>query len=76
MSGALPQQITTEVLGDQQYVAVAGPSFANEIIQKLPTTVSSAGTSNDAVHTVQALLQHPYFVIEELGKIKIKNWIY
>ena len=68
-SGVLPQQIVKEVLGPKPYVAVAGPSFAHEIVQKLPTTVSAAGTSADAVHTVQSLLQRPYFVIEELGTV-------
>ncbi len=68
-TGALPHQIVTEVLGECEYVAVMGPSFASEIEAKVPTTVSIAGESDQAVDTVTKLLTRPYFILEKLGTV-------
>lgn len=65
----LPHQIVAEVLGERSYVAVAGASFASEIVSKMPTAVSIAGTETEAVGIVKALLTRPFFILEELGTI-------
>lgn len=68
-TGYLPHQIVADVLGEHPYVSVAGPSFASEIVNRVPTAVSMAGTEPEATGVVRALLERPYFVLEELGTI-------
>ncbi len=68
-SGLLPHQIVADVLGRSQYVAVSGPSFAHEILKKMPTSVSIAGNDQNSVVQIASLLRRPYFILEELGTV-------
>lgn len=69
-SGQLPHQIVAEVLGERAYVSVAGPSFASEVLAKVPTTVSISGTDPEAVGVVRLLLEQSFFQLEELGTLQ------
>ena len=55
-------QIVASTLGtDVRYVVLSGPSHAEEVIQRMPTTVVCASTDAEAVLTVQELLSTPSF---------------
>jgi glycerol-3-phosphate dehydrogenase (NAD(P)+) len=55
-------EIFTQELGDRARVAVlSGPSFAAELARQLPTAVSVASSTADAVERVQAEFRAPYF---------------
>lgn len=64
-SGLLPFQIYAEVVGRGRYHTLSGPSFASEIVAKVPTVVDIAGLLGTAdVGHIESLLETPYFKIE------------
>lgn len=58
----LPYQIVKEVLGDVEYFALMGPSFAEEVEGKMPTLVN-LGFKNDNARAkeIKKLFQTDYF---------------
>lgn len=60
----LPHEIVDELFSPQQYGALVGPSFAAEIVAKQPTGVS-LGLKHDDMREIRAMLETPFFFIEE-----------
>jgi len=54
-------EVVEEVLGDVTYVALSGPSHAEEVAKKLPTTVCASSTNLEAAKTVQSIFNNDYF---------------
>lgn len=83
-SGALLQEVATEVLGDKASLAVlSGPTFAKEMVKGLPTAISIASNDNQYAEEIAGLLHcerkfrvytNPDFVAVQLGGA-IKNVI-
>ncbi len=56
-------QVIAEVLGpgaEGRTVVFSGPSFANELLRRLPTAVVAAAHSEESAQRVQQLFQNPY----------------
>lgn len=60
----LPYQIVQDVLGNVQYLALMGPSFAAEVTQKMPTLVNLGYRDLQAAQQVKKLIQTDYFRIK------------
>jgi glycerol-3-phosphate dehydrogenase (NAD(P)+) len=63
-SGLLLPEVVIEVLGLQHRPligALSGPSHAEEVIQKLPTSVVSSAYDPALMHKIQELFNTPYF---------------
>jgi len=56
-----PSEIIREVLGRVPVAVLSGPSHAEEVSRKLPTSVSIASTSDDLAVAVQHVLTIEYF---------------
>ncbi len=54
-------EIVKEILPDNKYAVLSGPSHAEEVAIGLPTTVVSASKSRDVAEAVQDLFITPYF---------------
>lgn len=54
-------EIFKELAPDARYVVLSGPSFALEVVQRLPTAVTIASESKESVSEIQHLLSTPYF---------------
>ncbi|MCK5834773.1 MAG: NAD(P)H-dependent glycerol-3-phosphate dehydrogenase [Lentisphaeria bacterium] len=54
-------EVVEEVLGDVTYVALSGPSHAEEVAKKLPTTVCASSTDLEAAKVVQSIFNNDYF---------------
>ncbi len=65
-----PYQIASEIFGIRPYACVAGPSFASEVKDRVPTIVTVAGTDSVAVDRAKEIFARPYFVLEELGTVR------
>jgi glycerol-3-phosphate dehydrogenase (NAD(P)+) len=53
--------IEQEIAGRARVVVLSGPSFAAELAREMPTAVSVASSSAEAVEDVQAEFRAPYF---------------
>lgn len=56
-------EVIAEVLGptiEEKIVAFSGPSFANELLRRLPTAVVAAASAPESAAEVQRLFQTPY----------------
>lgn len=51
------------------YVALSGPSIANEFARKRPTAVVIAGTNHSCLHKAAGALANPYFRVETSGDL-------
>ncbi len=54
-------EIVEEVLGEVRYVSLSGPSHAEEVARKLPTTVAASSTDLEAAEFTQELFNNDYF---------------
>ncbi|MBI2021546.1 hypothetical protein HYS93_01535 [Candidatus Daviesbacteria bacterium] len=61
----LPFQIFKKELNYKNYYTLAGPSFAQEIMEKNPTLVSLGHNSSKYVYQIKKLVQTNYFRIKE-----------
>ena len=58
----LMSQVVKDVfpeIDDKNYVALLGPSFANEVAQKIPTTIVSASKNHHLAQFVQKVFMNP-----------------
>ena len=62
-TGQRLSEVFEEVLqiGSDAFVVLSGPSHAEEVIQKFPTTVVAAGTSMENARRIQTLFSNAYF---------------
>lgn len=56
-----PSEVIADVTGCTRIVALSGPSHAEEVAKKRPTTVVIASEDEGLVNEVQAALMSPYF---------------
>ncbi len=61
----LPHEIFAEVGVAGKYFALSGPSFAKEIMERVPTVVDIAPPADERADIVRKLLETPYFKLEE-----------
>ncbi len=54
-------EIFAELAPSAKYVALSGPSFALEVVQRLPTAVTVASTDKESASEIQRLMSTPYF---------------
>ena len=54
-------QIVSEILPDNPYAVLSGPSHAEEVAKNMPTTVVSASTDKEVAKYVQDIFMSPYF---------------
>ena len=54
-------QIVNEILPDNPYAVLSGPSHAEEVAKNMPTTVVSASTDKEVAKYVQDIFMSPYF---------------
>lgn len=54
-------EITASELGESEYVALSGPSHAEEVVRGVPTAVVAASKSRRAAETVQSAFMNPVF---------------
>ncbi len=54
-------QITASELGESNYVALSGPSHAEEVIRQVPTAVVAASANQQAAETIQNIFMNPVF---------------
>lgn len=54
-------QIIAEVLRTERVVVLSGPSHAEEVARKLPTTVVVASRDDELARDVQSVMMSPYF---------------
>jgi glycerol-3-phosphate dehydrogenase (NAD(P)+) len=57
----LMSQVAREALPPHRFVALSGPSFAQEVYQGQPTAIAAASTDTEAARCVQELLATSYF---------------
>lgn len=55
VSNKRAEEISKEILPDNEFVALSGPSHAEEVAVNMPTTIVAASTSSDAMLKIQAL---------------------
>ncbi|MDP6853807.1 MAG: NAD(P)H-dependent glycerol-3-phosphate dehydrogenase [Candidatus Marinimicrobia bacterium] len=62
-TGQRMSQVFEDILqiDSDAFVVLSGPSHAEEVIQKFPTTVVAAGTSLENARTIQTLFSNTYF---------------
>ena len=63
-SGMLLHEIAEEVLGEGYHeliACVSGPSLADEVVRKMPTTVVCSSFSRDVMLMIQDVFNTPYF---------------
>lgn len=68
-TGELPHRIFKELLIPGRYHALAGPSFAREVIAKVPTVVDIAGEDGADSAEIRSVLETPYFKIEAHDRV-------
>jgi len=61
----LPHQIVESLEISEKYLALIGPSFADEIVNRDPTTVSLGYTDEESANIVEELLTTPYFSVHK-----------
>lgn len=54
-------EIFKDIAPSAQYYILSGPSFAEEVVRKLPTAVTIAGPDDTRLGELQKLLSTPYF---------------
>ena len=54
-------EIFHELCPRSAYFILSGPSFAEEVVRRLPSAVTIAGTEKDAVREIQSSFRTPYF---------------
>lgn len=57
----LISQIYDEIIGNENYVVLSGPSHAEEVALKIPTAVVSASAVHENAEKVQRLFSNDYF---------------
>lgn len=65
-TGKILPEVVIEILGDlfRPYVGIlSGPSFAQEVIKGLPTSVVGTGYTNETIHTICETFSTPLFRI-------------
>ncbi|MFI5265209.1 MAG: NAD(P)H-dependent glycerol-3-phosphate dehydrogenase, partial [Candidatus Levyibacteriota bacterium] len=60
----LPYQIVTGILGSPNYFTLIGPSFSEEVIQKMPTLVNLGYRNEASAQKVRELFQTDYFRVK------------
>ncbi len=61
-NGYLLHQVATEILGNTHPLAViSGPTFAQEVAQKLPTAITIASKHREYAHRIASYLHTSYF---------------
>src|SRR5690606_36376342 len=53
-------EIFAEILPASPYLVISGPSFAVEVLKRLPTAVTLASAREEVVREVQSMLSTPY----------------
>lgn len=66
----LPFQIVTEILDTPDYFTLMGPSFAEEVVKKMPTLVNLGYKSAIQVQKVKDLFQTDYFRVKTTRGIR------
>ena len=54
-------EVATDVLGECNYVALSGPSHAEEVVKKVPTAVVAASHNSELAEKVQDAFMNTYF---------------
>lgn len=68
----LPYQIIGEILGGQiDYFSLIGPSFAKEVMEKMPTLVNLGYTHKKNVSIIKHLFQTDYFRIRPTKGVEV-----
>lgn len=57
MEGVVREELGAET----PYAVLSGPSFAREVVQKIPTAVTIASRRREVAHNLQRLFSTPYF---------------
>lgn len=60
----LPYQIVNEVIPNVNYLTLIGPSFAEEVVRKMPTLVNLGYRDLETAKKVKSILQTDYFRIK------------
>lgn len=69
-SHKLPHQITKDILGENiKYFAIMGPSFAEEVEEKMPTIVNLAGNI-DQSREIADLFETDYFRVKRTNSLE------
>lgn len=67
----LPYKIVSEILGeDLDYFTLMGPSFSEEVIQKMPTLVNLGFKNEEKVDAIKGLFQTEYFRVKKTRGIR------
>lgn len=66
----LPFQIVSEILGEVDYLTLIGPSFAEEVVAKMPTLVNLGYRNIKTAEKIKELLQTDYFRIRLTKSIR------
>lgn len=69
-SHKLPYQIAHEILGEIHYFSLMGPSFAQEVIDNMPTLVNLGFCKAQFVETVKGLFQTDYFRVRPIEGVE------
>lgn len=65
----LPQGIVAECTDTTRYAVMAGPSFAHEILDNIPTVVNVAVTHTNDAEVLRQILESKQFTVESLDTI-------
>lgn len=60
-TGSRVSQLFESIASLKSYLVLSGPSFAQDVVDRLPTAVTLAGTSEESLREVQRLFHAPYF---------------
>ncbi len=62
-------EMVTEVLGENRYVVLSGPSHAEEVARHVPTVVTAASCNAADAETVQQVFSSPVFRVYTSGDV-------
>jgi len=54
-------QIYDELIGNENFAVLSGPSHAEEVSKKMPTTIVSSSKNKDIAETIQHIFSNDYF---------------
>ena len=54
-------QIYDEIIGNENFVVLSGPSHAEEVSKKMPTTIVSSSKNKEIAETIQHIFSNDYF---------------
>ena len=60
-TGLLLTEVAREILGTDQIGCLSGPSLAEEVMRKLPTSVVCSSYDNEVMELIRAAFSSPYF---------------